>query len=809
MKITPINFDKIRKQISTNNNRNANFGYRYDHLNPYTVPIIYHIPQIHSIFENYDTAKDIFENNIKQGKGIFGDNSNIEELMDNDRIRRNVVKFFSEYSKEEIDKIDKKKIVSIDELQYREGLKEVNKFFSEFIELWPESELPKDNYYEIPQKMLSFAGNMKPEDEKVCKNIVHGFSAACGGVSAAMGEGAAIGADTPILRTAQFIMFSIMAYYLKVPPVPSAEYYLKEMCQGATLGVGGAKLVTSWLGIAGHAAAGATGTSIATGGGADAAISGGVKAVNGSLSALITEKMGRGYIRRVKENRMTFKDQTLELGSYFLARGVLAHENPLSQLYKVDFKDASNPELIKDAILKMPDGYQKATSGLLKILAKSSLSVGELFVGNFGLTLLATREKDPKKLKKVAGEIFRNSLIQTVSYELANTAVKSEVSKEATETILDMQKNLEKYPEVYRIIINKEHEFFENINIDALKYDEFTNQFTNKVFVNNLSRFCREMIREIQYTWVNRKRDANSKNITDALDKADEASQREKEIDNSITDEEAKEAQEAIDEMKKIFTIQTEYLSAKDNFGYGRIGGYDDIKSALTEILISPLSLKDTSIATPIPNAILFYGPTGVGKTELAKAVAEQGKCKLVPFDDVESVDELKTWLNDKFNEAKNATRHYIIQIDEFDDFCEDDETAKIFEEYINKAQDNNVTFILTTNNPLDINDKILQETINIPVGSAGKKDILGVLKHYTDDFSEQDYIELAQEIQEHSEVGAYSNTQIKNICLLAKTGDGSNAKEKMLELIKSKKPEIRQENIDKFNLEKEQIRNF
>ena len=34
-----------------------------------------------------------------------------------------------------------------------------------------------------------------------------------------------------------------------------------------------------------------------------------------------------------------------------------------------------------------------------------------------------------------------------------------------------------------------------------------------------------------------------------------------------------------------------------------------------------------------------------------------------------------------------------------------------VFEDYIKKAQDNNVTFILTTNNPLDIDNEILQET--------------------------------------------------------------------------------------------------
>lgn len=812
MKISPISFNKIQKQYSNENKPKANFGFRYDYINPYqyTTPVIYYMPQTHSIYEDYDTAKDIFKDNIAQGMGIFGDDSdNIEELMENDRIRRNVVKFFSEYSSEEIDKIDKKKIVSIDELNYREGLKEVNQFFGEFLESWPESELPKDNYYSIPQKTLAFAGNMKPEDEKVCKNIVHVFSLACGGVSAAMGEGAAIGADTPILRTAQFIMFAIMAEYLHVPAVPSLEYYTKEMLSGATLGVGGAKLITSWLGIGGHAVSTISGTSLTTAGGSDAAISGGVRAVNGTLSTLITEKMGRGYIRRVKENKMTFKDQTLETGLYILNSMILTGEkNPFNLFKDISLKNSSDPELIKEALLKISPEQAKATSTILDVIKKTGIKTAEGFLVNTAITLLATKEKDPEKRVRIAKDIFKQCLIRSMAYDLCNEINGKGISKEATRTIEDIQKNLDKYPEVYHTFIEKEAEFIKQINIQNLSSDAFVAQFKNKLFVSNLSRFCNTLIRDMEIKWVNRDGSKHADEMK-ALDKSIKEENK-KSTNSPFTAEEEAEISQALSEIEKIIASQKIIMTARDNFGYGRISGYENVKSILREKFITPLSLKNTSIDIPIPNAILLYGPTGVGKTELAKAVAEQGKCKLIPFDDVESNSELKEWLDSKFAEANNASRHYIIQIDEFDEFCEDNETTKIFEEYIKNANKNNVTFILTTNNPLDINDKLLQETVNIPIAPADKKDALQVLKHYNSNLTDDEYSEIVDLLFDKSQDGAYSNGQIQHISAMANASQNNSfKKENMLKLIQKSHPEIAINDIAKFQSEQEKIRSI
>lgn len=680
MKITPISSPKTAVN-KTNNKKSTNrvLSFKnYSSIPVYDFSVQYVKPKINSIYENYDIAKKIFRKNIEDGKGIFGSTDNLEELMQNDTIRRNVVVFFAEYSKEKMDEIASKKIVSIDCVKEYEALKQVNDFFSDFVQLWPEDEINNRANVQI-QKSLAFAGNMTKQQEKECSYIVHAFSAGCGLVSAAMGEGAAVGADTLILRPAQFLMFSIMANKLNVPAIPSLEYYLKEMCQGATLGVGGAKLITSWLGIAGHTASAVTGTSIATGGASNAAITGGVRAVNATLSMLITEKMGRGYIRRVKENRMTFKDQTIEMGGYFLARGIFAHETPFSQLNGIDFKDASSPELIKDALLKMPEGYQKTASGLIKILAKDALNTGELFVGNFALTLIASQEKDPKKIKEMASKIFRQCMIQTVCYEFANTAVKGSISKEATEAIKDMQENLAKYPEVYRVIINKEHEFFEQINIDTLKSDAFTNQFVNRTFVTNLSRFCKEAVREVEYAWVNRNGAKNQAELIKAIDEKRREQEKGKQIDSSLTPEEKAEYERAIQELQDILDRQKQIMTMRDNFGYGRIAGYENEKEILTQKFITPLSLQETSLQSKIPNAFLLYGPTGVGKSELVKAVAEQGKCRLVQFSDADSIEELNKFLEQQIKRAKNSDRHFVIQIDEFDEFGSDDELSDFF----------------------------------------------------------------------------------------------------------------------------------
>ena len=762
-------------------------------------------------YEDYDTAEKIFKKNIKEGFGVFGNDKNIDELIQNDQIRKNLIKFFALYSQEEIDSLDAKKILTIDEVKYRNDLVEVRNFFKEYYNSWQQNDRSLNAKIQVPTKQLAFAGKITYEQEKHCKNIVHGYSAACGLVSGAMGEGAALGADTVPLRVLQFAMFSTMATYLKVPPLPSLEYYTKEMFAGATLGVGGAKLITSWLGIGGHAASVVTGTSTATGGGSDIAISGGVRAVNATLSTFITEKMGRGYINRVKNSRMNLKDQTIETTSYLIGRGLLTSDNPLTDMMKVDFKDATSPELIKGALERIPNSSQEIIVTALDLAKEFTNRAGTMFVIGFVADLFSTQEKDPQKIVAHAKAILRQSLINAAVYQLCDTTIENTITKEAAETIKDIQENLEKYPEVYHVVINAEHEFFEKVNIDTLNADAFTRQFKNKTFVHNLSGFCNSWINEISRAIVNKDRVKQAKRIKDVQDKINDENQKRGEIDNQLSPKDKKDVKDAMDELEELFKGQANYYKYEKGFGYGRIAGYKAVKDELVKTFIYPVSSKNIGYGENIPNAILFYGPTGVGKSELARALAEQGKCLMPKFpDDFDTAEELQSELNLLTDKLKKQDKHNVVIIDEFDDFGSNPECAKVFANFIKDCANNNLTLLLTTNEPLTINESILSQTLNIPIGTPTKQDIFDIVKFYLPELEEQVANEITEKIYEKNQNGALSISQIKRLCIKGlrntNANKDTNLKDNMLNLIRLTPPEISKNDLEKFNNEIKQM---
>lgn len=803
MKITPFidKFDTCYNFRSRKTARNRVFENRAENIAKHFVINDYSY-EITNGFENYNTAQKLFRKNLQDGKGIFGNPENSELLIQNDKIKRNVVKFFAQYSQEELDKLDSKKILTMDEVRYRNDLKEVRDFFSEYDSSWAEHEQYFKSKRPVYTKNIAFAGNMTRKDEGYCKNIVHVYSVACGAVSAALGEGAAVGADTLPLRVLQFAMFTTMAAYLNVPPIPSLEYYTKEMFAGATLGVGGAKLVTSWLGIGGHIASGATGTSVVTGGGSNAAITGGVRAVNATLSTFITEKMGRGYINRVKNNRMNFRDQTIETAAYFVGRGLLTSDNPFKDMMSVDFKDASSPDLIKGALERIPAKSQEAIVTALDLAKEFSNRAGTMFTINFVVDLFSSKETDPEKIVKRAQAIFKQSLITAAVYQLCDITVEKNITREATETIKDIQENLDKYPEVYHAIINAEHEFFEKVNIDTLSAEAFTRQFKNKTFVHNLSIFSNSMLNEVSIAIVNRNRAKQARKIYDAQKSINQENQKRKETESMLSPEEQAEVQRQVKELEAIMQSQKEFYKSEKGFGYGRIAGYENIKSDLTLKFIQPVSTKDTDLASKIPNAILFFGPTGVGKSELTRALAEQAKCLMPRFKDPENAQELHNKLDFIVEKAKNGKRHSVLIIDEFDDCGSDPEEAKIFADFIKDCAQNNITLLLTTNNPLDIDKSILSQTINIPIGIPSKKDVSEVLKFYLENLEQGECDEIADTIIKKSQNSAFSNSQIKSMCIKAMRLDSTNLKDRMIQLIKSTSPEITKKELDKFNNE-------
>lgn len=60
------------------------------------------------------------------------------------------------------------------------------------------------------------------------------------------------------------------------------------------------------------------------------------------------------------------------------------------------------------------------------------------------------------------------------------------------------------------------------------------------------------------------------------------------------------------------------------NRGFNRIVGYNDIKDNLTnDFILKTMAKARTSQKTDVPNAFLFFGPAGCGKTTFAHALAE------------------------------------------------------------------------------------------------------------------------------------------------------------------------------------------
>lgn len=95
------------------------------------------------------------------------------------------------------------------------------------------------------------------------------------------------------------------------------------------------------------------------------------------------------------------------------------------------------------------------------------------------------------------------------------------------------------------------------------------------------------------------------------------------------------------------------------NEGFNRISGYLKIKEELTKNFINKsIIMSKTSQNTPVPNAVLFYGPNGNGKTVFAKALAEQSlsNYEIIDCGD-KSADETYNLLLKKLEQAQEAFR--------------------------------------------------------------------------------------------------------------------------------------------------------
>lgn len=234
-----------------------------------------------------------------------------------------------------------------------------------------------------------------------------------------------------------------------------------------------------------------------------------------------------------------------------------------------------------------------------------------------------------------------------------------------------------------------------------------------------------------------------------------------------------------------------------DKKGFSKIAGYLDEKSKIQTEFLDKLDDEKSGkyLATPIPNAILFYGPTGCGKTTFVKALAEEADCNLetIQCRGTQKAKEQQiydTLMGYEDNEIKvpgllekaqeeflKTGKRTIILIDEFDRFFGKDVSNKFISEMKgileSCSEDNHVTFFLTTNKP----QKIPYELRNshriepsYPLDPPNKTNAVAVIEHYLQgcDTQDLDYNTILNELFKYAPDEIYSNTHLKAICELA-----------------------------------------
>lgn len=180
-------------------------------------------------------------------------------------------------------------------------------------------------------------------------------------------------------------------------------------------------------------------------------------------------------------------------------------------------------------------------------------------------------------------------------------------------------------------------------------------------------------------------------------------------------------------ELSKDAGIVADFIDAMyridKNEGFNRISGYDEIKKTLeNKFVLKTMMMARTSQKVDVPNALMIYGPTNVGKTTFARALAEQ------TLSNIETVDAGKMTEDDAMKKiiefAKQSKQNYIssgdkkqrtiILINEAEVLAaEDSLILKDFKNLINNcAEEYKCTLFLTTNKPNFFDASILDKAI-------------------------------------------------------------------------------------------------
>lgn len=261
------------------------------------------------------------------------------------------------------------------------------------------------------------------------------------------------------------------------------------------------------------------------------------------------------------------------------------------------------------------------------------------------------------------------------------------------------------------------------------------------------------------------------------------------------------------DKQKKFIDFYNQVsLSVPEKFK--RVAGYENLKKMfIDDFIIGTVGVDKIAKEGTVnmPNAVLLYGPTGVGKSNLAQAVAElTDSFVLKPkFADVkEKSNSPYFFINDETREkyydlvkkqCEDAKTNYeknidnkkrtIIILDETDSvLCKDAKIKDKFYDLIKNSNEKYKTiFFITTNNPLDLDEKFLAPEICgkfnsltkapkraiIGIPPANREDAEAIIKQHFDNMGRSLGSESPKPLVDklfESKKTLYNNKDIKNI---------------------------------------------
>lgn len=264
---------------------------------------------------------------------------------------------------------------------------------------------------------------------------------------------------------------------------------------------------------------------------------------------------------------------------------------------------------------------------------------------------------------------------------------------------------------------------------------------------------------------------------------------------------------------------------AKTN-GFSKIAGYNSEKELLNKYFISEIKKEQNGVQANVPNSVLFFGPTGNGKTTFAKAFAKETGCKLIPIrakvstgSDAETDKIFMTELHNKAEKSeenfqKTGTRS-ILFIDEFTKVADKDSTIlPELTDFLSNCSDKyHCTLFAASNHPLNIALPMEGEKAVFPyvvsIDPPNIENKTEVMKFYLKGRMPEgtDYKKLAEyaDKKEQEKQSVFNIAQLKeNICL--EGIDKKISADEVIKNIDNTEPNIDKQALNKFSDEMDKL---